>query len=93
VKQLPIDATPAAILKASDEQVQDLIGRQQILKVRARRIAGEEGRKIDPNDLIAQANDRVLEARASLTKRNGLRIDERYPPDLTDAQKERLKND
>ena len=85
--KLPLGASYAQICKATDAELADLLAREAAAKEAKIREAQRIAALPDSNDLVAQANDRILEARAALTKRNGLRIDERWPSELPPKEK------
>ena len=71
MNQLPLDASPRQILNARDEQLKDLLARRDILAIRNRALAEQKASAPDPNNMAEQANSRLMDARAAVSKKEG----------------------
>jgi hypothetical protein len=84
--KLPLGASYDKIAKATDEELADLLARETAAKEAKIREAERKASLLEANSIVGRANAGLLEARHAISKKQGLRIEERLPEQLYDTK-------
>ena len=85
--KLPLGASYDKIAKATDEELADLLARETAAKKERIQEAERKASLLDADSIVGRSNEGLLEARAAVAKKQGLRLDERFPEEVIHVTK------